>query len=111
MAIPFNFILENNFVERFFYSRILLVRYFNIKKEMPTKKKNTKKTVKSVTAKNMKKNTEHPYVSLLLPRHMFDTDKAQLVVSLLMLTILIVQVYLFVNIYELLGIITELQTT
>ncbi len=67
-------------------------------------KKSTKKRSTIKTKKNK-------HVSLLLPRHMFDTDRAQLVVSLLMLTILIIQVYLFINVYQLLGQIAEMTTT
>lgn len=73
----------------------------------------TKKTVTKkprVTKKSVTNKEKTVQVSLLLPRHMFDTDRAQLIVSLLMLAILIIQVYLFVNVYTLLGQIAELSS-
>ena len=53
------------------------------------------------------KKTKHS--SLLLPREMFATEKQQLVVSLLMFLILIIQVYVFISIFRIVDGLAQLQ--
>lgn len=62
---------------------------------MPSKQKN-------------KSGDDEKHHSLLLPREMFKTERAQLVVSILMLIILIIQVYLFISIYRMIEQLSEL---
>ncbi|WP_457559024.1 hypothetical protein [Candidatus Harpocratesius sp.] len=65
-----------------------------------------------MSAKNKKTKTstkETKHSSLLISREVYITGKQQLIVSLLMLTVLIIQVYLFVSIFRLIEQLASLQ--
>ena len=69
-------------------------------------KTKTKKTVKPKKKTSVKKVRHN---SLLITNQIFATERQQLIVSLLMLTVLIIQVYLFISIFRLVEEVATLQ--
>jgi hypothetical protein len=57
-----------------------------------TKKHKTTKTIKNIDPTD---NCNFVHQSLLLPREMFKTSQTQLIVSMTMIGILLIQLYLF----------------